>query len=234
MNPLLPLLGGLLAATSLLSCHAQTSEPMDHSQAEPIAADAALPEGTQVLTLGAGCFWCVEAVYHRVPGVISADSGYMGGSTPDPTYEEVCTGATGHAEVVRVVYDPEQLPASRLLELFFELHDPTQLNRQGADVGTQYRSAIFYHDGTQKAAAEELISRYAEERKFSRPIVTEVAPAGVFYPAEAYHQEYWEKASGQNSRYCQAHIPEVLERLGFDSAPQPSTAAAPDGEGTRR
>jgi peptide-methionine (S)-S-oxide reductase len=147
----------------------------------------------ELATFGAGCFWGVEVTFRQVPGVKDALVGYLGGTLANPTYKDVCTGRTGHAEVVQVQYDPDQVTYDRLLEVFWENHDPTTLNRQGPDVGTQYRSAIFYHTPEQKAAAEASRSRIEASGKFRRPIVTEITPASAFYPAEDYHQRYLEK-----------------------------------------
>ncbi|HWP57340.1 MAG TPA: peptide-methionine (S)-S-oxide reductase MsrA [Candidatus Acidoferrales bacterium] len=154
----------------------------------------------ETATLAGGCFWCLEAVYDEVKGVESVESGYTGGSVANPTYEEVCTGRTGHAEAVRITFDPEVISYRELLEIFFAIHDPTTLNRQGNDVGTQYRSAIFYHSPEQKKAAEEMIETLAREKVFANPIVTEVVPAETFYAAEDYHQEYFARNPFQP--YC--------------------------------
>jgi peptide-methionine (S)-S-oxide reductase len=156
------------------------------------------PSSLETITLAGGCFWCVEAVLQLIKGVENLVSGYMGGSTGNPTYQEVCSGSTGHAEVVAVTFDPGVLPLADLLDIFWELHDPTTLNRQGNDIGTQYRSAIFYHSEDQKAAAEA--SRAAAAPRFKDPIVTEISPAATFYPAEDYHQNYF-NLNPQNS-YC--------------------------------
>ncbi len=155
----------------------------------------------EIATLAGGCFWCLEAVYGRMKGVESVESGYMGGRSAAPTYEQVCGGNTGHAEVVRVAYDPAIVSFKDLLEVFFVIHDPTTLNRQGNDAGTQYRSAIFYHSPRQKADAEEIIARLTAQKVWSDPIVTELTPAATFYPAEHYHQEYYSRNPGQP--YCQ-------------------------------
>ena len=144
-------------------------------------------------TFGAGCFWGVEAAYRQIPGVISTAVGYEGGSLARPTYEDVCTDRTGHAEVVEVEYDPARVSYDRLLEVFWENHDPTQKNRQGPDVGTQYRSAIFVHDGEQEAAARTSLENLRKSGRYSRPIVTEITPASTFWKAEDYHQQYLEK-----------------------------------------
>ncbi len=146
----------------------------------------------QTATLAGGCFWCLEAVYDQVKGVVSVESGYTGGKMPNPSYEDVCTGTTGHAETVQVTFDPDVVSYRDLLKVFFGIHDPTTLNRQGADVGTQYRSAIFYHSEEQKREAEEVIKELNEQHIWDAPIVTEVKPFDKFYVAENYHQEYYE------------------------------------------
>ena len=155
----------------------------------------------EVATLAGGCFWCLEAVFDQLKGVQSVESGYMGGSRPNPTYEQVCSGATGHAEVVRVTFDPSQLSYRDLLAVFFTIHDPTTPNRQGNDVGTQYRSAIFYHSDDQRRAAEEVVQRLTAEKLWKDPIVTEIVPATAFYEAEDYHQEYFARV-GAGNPYC--------------------------------
>ena len=155
----------------------------------------------QVATLAGGCFWCLEAVYDRLEGVLSVESGYMGGHTANPSYKRVCDGDTGHAEVVQVTFDPSVMSFRELLEVFFSIHDPTTLNRQGNDVGTQYRSAIFYHFPEQKAEAEQMIRQLDQEKAFPDRIVTEVTAAQDFYIAEGYHQEYFANNPGQP--YCQ-------------------------------
>ena len=144
-------------------------------------------------TFGAGCFWGVEAAFRQIPGVTATTVGYLGGSLRNPTYRDVCTGRTGHAEVVRVAYDPARISYNDLLRVFWENHDPTTLNRQGPDVGAQYRSAIFYHTPEQQAAAAASKAQLDESKRFRRPIVTEITPASDFYPAEEYHQQYLEK-----------------------------------------
>ncbi|MFN0041112.1 MAG: peptide-methionine (S)-S-oxide reductase MsrA [Burkholderiales bacterium] len=156
---------------------------------------------SQTATLAGGCFWCLEAVFDRLTGVKAVESGYMGGEVLNPTYHQVCDGNTGHAEVVRVHYDPAVISFRDLLEVFFVIHDPTTLDQQGNDVGTQYRSAIFYHTPAQKAEAEAIIRELSDDQAFDSPIVTEVVPAQEFYVAEAYHQEYFEK--NPNQPYCQ-------------------------------
>ena len=155
----------------------------------------------EVATLAGGCFWCLEAVYDQMKGVESVVSGYMGGQTPNPTYEQVCGGRTGHAEVVQITFDPAVVSFRELLQVFFVIHDPTTLNRQGNDVGTQYRSAVFYHTPEQESAAREVVAELTRDKLFSDPIVTEIAPASAFHSAENYHQDYFERNSYQP--YCQ-------------------------------
>lgn len=171
----------------------------------------AAPSSREVATLAGGCFWCLEAVYDDLQGVISVESGYMGGRNPRPTYEDVCSGTTGHAEVVRVTFDPSVVTFRDLLEVFFSIHDPTTLNRQGNDVGTQYRSAIFYHSTEQKAVAESVIAELTRDRVFAHPIVTEVTPATDFYIAEDYHQEYLARNPGQG--YCMVVVAPKLAKF---------------------
>jgi peptide-methionine (S)-S-oxide reductase len=158
------------------------------------------PAGKQIADLAGGCFWCLEAVYDELRGVESVESGYMGGHTPKPTYEAVCGGDTGHAEIVRITFDPQVVSFAELLQVFFVIHDPTTLDRQGNDVGTQYRSAIFYHSSEQKAQAEAVIGNLTAAKLFEGPIVTEVVPASTFHIAEPYHQEYF--ARNPNQSYC--------------------------------
>jgi peptide-methionine (S)-S-oxide reductase len=160
--------------------------------------------GKEVATLAGGCFWCLEAVFDDLRGVESVESGYAGGSIPNPTYKQVCSGTTGHAEVVRITFDPSVVSYRELLEVFFTIHDPTTLNRQGNDVGSQYRSAIFYQTPEQKAAAEETIKALTAEQVWPHPIVTEVVPEQTFYVAEDYHQEYFQHNGSQP--YCQAVV----------------------------
>lgn len=155
----------------------------------------------QTVTLAGGCFWCLEAVFDNLIGVTDVVSGYAGGATIKPTYQQVCTGTTNHAEVVQITFDPEIISYKELLEVFFSIHDPTTLNRQGADVGTQYRSAVFYHTPGQLVEAQAVIRELTDEKLWDAPIVTELAPLSVFYPAEEYHQEYFARNPGQG--YCQ-------------------------------
>jgi peptide-methionine (S)-S-oxide reductase len=170
--------------------------------------------GCEAITLGAGCFWCTEGVFQQLPGVRSVTSGYMGGTVPNPTYEQVCGGRTGHDEVTRIVYDLEVTSLPALLEVFWKMHDPTQLNGQGGDIGTQYRSAIFYTTEEQRQAAEA--SREAAAKKFSKPIVTEITAASEFYPAEDYHQDYYRLNKDRNP-YCSYVILPKLQKLGLET-----------------
>jgi peptide-methionine (S)-S-oxide reductase len=156
---------------------------------------------TQTATLAGGCFWCLEAVYRELRGVERVQSGYSGGRRPNPTYEQVCAGTTGHAEVVQIDFDPEVISYKDLLDVFFTIHDPTTLDRQGNDVGTQYRSAIFTHDASQDTAAREKIAELTKEKTWDDPIVTTIEPLTTFYPAEDYHAAYFERNGGQP--YCQ-------------------------------
>lgn len=166
---------------------------------------------TETATLAAGCFWCLEAVFDDLQGVTDVVSGYMGGAVANPGYEAVCGGKTGHAEVVQVKFDPAVLPFRDLLEVFFAIHDPTTLNRQGADVGTQYRSAIFCHSAEQAVAAREVIANLDGAKLWDGPIVTEVVDASVFYPAEDYHQEYFKRNPYQG--YCMAVVSPKLSKF---------------------
>jgi peptide-methionine (S)-S-oxide reductase len=196
-------------ATALIAC-GNTTPPS--AITEPIPdMDTNTASATDTITLGAGCFWCVEAVFLELKGVRSVTSGYMGGHVKNPSYREVCTGSTGHAEVARIVYDPEQLTVDELLEVFWQTHDPTTLNRQGADVGTQYRSAIFYHTEEQRRIATEYKKKLDESGAFRAPIVTEIVPAVAFYPAEDYHQNYY--ALNGEQGYCQMVIRPKLDKF---------------------
>lgn len=165
----------------------------------------------ETITLGGGCFWCVEAVFLSLNGVQSVESGYMGGKTPNPTYKDVCTGMTGHAEVIRIHFDPSVVTLEEILEVFFTVHDPTTLNRQGADVGTQYRSAIFYSTEEQGKKAREIIDLLNKNGVYTSKVVTEVTPAATFYKAEDYHQNYYNNNSGQG--YCRMVIQPKLDKF---------------------
>jgi len=162
------------------------------------------PQDREIATLAGGCFWCLEAIYDELRGVQDVISGYSGGSVPNPSYEMVCTGTTGHAEVVQITFDSKVISFKQILQVFFTTHDPTTMNRQGPDVGTQYRSAIFYHSPEQKATAEQLIAEFDASRAWDHPIVTKVTPFERFYPAETYHQEYFKRNPDQ--AYCRIVI----------------------------
>lgn len=164
---------------------------------------------TELATLGGGCFWCTEALFQMLPGVKSVISGYAGGRTENPTYKQICEGNTGHAEVIQIEFDPQKVSFDTILETFWEAHDPTTLNRQGADVGTQYRSIILYHDPAQKAAAEK--SKAAAQQHFSQPIVTEIVPLQKFYKGEDYHQDYYR--TNPNQGYCRMVIKPKVEKF---------------------
>ncbi|ELR71020.1 Peptide methionine sulfoxide reductase MsrA [Fulvivirga imtechensis AK7] len=167
--------------------------------------------GLKKTTLGAGCFWCVEAVFQQLEGVESVISGYTGGKIKNPTYREVCSGLTGHAEVAQITYDPQVISFEDILEVFWKTHDPTTLNKQGADVGTQYRSAIFYHDDEQKRIAEVIKEELDRSGTFEKPIVTEITPLEDFYPAEDYHQNYFNQ--NQEQPYCQYVVGPKVEKV---------------------
>ena len=184
-----------------------SKEMMELAEVKPV------PEGFEEVSFGAGCFWCVEAVLEKQDGIDSVVSGYMGGNVPDPSYNAVCSGTTGHAEVVRVVYDPEKLPFDHLLKWFWKLHDPTTLNRQGNDRGTQYRSAIYYTTDDQKLAAEKSMAELDASGTYPANAVTEITAASKFYPAEKYHQEYYQ--NNKNQGYCRFVILPKLEKLGL-------------------
>ncbi len=169
------------------------------------------PASLDTITLGAGCFWCVEAIFDQLKGVYGAVSGYSGGHVKNPSYKEVCTGNTGHAEVVQVTYNPEEISLSEILEVYWKTHDPTTLNRQGADVGTQYRSVIFYHNESQKQVAEEIKNDLAAAGIWDDPIVTSIEPFTNFYTAEDYHQEYY--ANNSSQQYCRLVITPKLDKF---------------------
>lgn len=173
--------------------------------------EAATGTKTDTITLGAGCFWCVEALFSELRGVLSVTSGYMGGHVKNPSYKEVCTGSTGHAEVAQLVYDPTVVSIDEILEVFWQTHDPTTMNRQGADVGTQYRSAIFYHTDEQRRIAEAYKQKIDASNAFPAPLVTEITEAGPFYKAEDYHQDYYAQNGSQG--YCQMVIRPKLEKF---------------------
>jgi len=177
------------------------------AQGEPILTN--MNQNVELATLGGGCFWCTEAIYQMLPGVKSVTSGYAGGKTQNPTYKEVCTGETGHAEVIQIAFDPKVIAYTTLLDNFWDAHDPTTLNQQGADVGTQYRSTIMFHSPEQKEAAEK--SKIAAQARFPKPIVTEIVPLEKFYPAEGYHQDFYKNNPSQG--YCRAVIRPKVEKF---------------------
>jgi peptide-methionine (S)-S-oxide reductase len=189
------------------------SDPPQHKgDSAPDAGKTGAPKSTtERATFGGGCFWCLEAVFERIPGVKSVVSGYAGGQVPHPSYEMVCTGLTGHAEVVQIEYDPTVVSFEKLLEVFWKCHDPTTLNRQGPDFGTQYRSIILYHNDDQKRAAQKSYQELTNAGVFADPIVTQLVPLTKFYPAERYHQDYYRKH--RNAEYCQMVIAPKLRKL---------------------
>ena len=176
-----------------------------------MTTEGVMAQKSEAVTFGAGCFWCVEAAFQRIKGVNNVVSGYMGGTKAKPTYKEVCTGLTGHAEVVQVVYNPDKVSFTELLQVFFVVHDPTTLNRQGADVGTQYRSAIFYHMPNQKKVAETAIEKLNSSGIYDSPIVTEVTESSKFFPAEDYHVDYYNNNKSQP--YCSMVITPKLRKV---------------------
>jgi peptide-methionine (S)-S-oxide reductase len=199
----------ILPVSTFASCNAspgQANQTSDLNMENEKRAPA-----TDTATFGAGCFWCVEAIFQNLDGVISVTSGYSGGAIKNPSYKEICTGRTGHAEVVQIVYDPSKVTFDELLEVFWQTHDPTTLNRQGADVGTQYRSVIFYHDDKQKELAESYKKKLDASGAFDKPLVTEISPFTAFYKAEDYHQNYYNQNSDQP--YCTFVIQPKLEKF---------------------
>jgi peptide-methionine (S)-S-oxide reductase len=190
---------------------AQSAKPKVPVDLEPSMTSKTTNPNLETVTFGSGCFWCTEAVFQNVRGVTSAVSGYSGGQTQNPTYEAICSGTTGHAEVIQVTYDPKEVAIEDLLRVFWRTHDPTTLNRQGHDVGTQYRSAIFYHNDKQREVAEAYKKQLDESGTFSAPIVTEISKFEKFYPAEQYHKEYYNL--NPNQGYCQAIIRPKVEKF---------------------
>ena len=217
MKPLLALAS--LITTALLSCaqSTNTDNKITMSNTNTTAmnkteTDPATSKGLDTATLANGCFWCTEAIFEQLDGVISAESGYTGGKNANPTYKEVCTGETGHAEALQIVYDPAKISFDELLEVFWQTHDPTTLNQQGADVGTQYRSGIFYHNEEQKQKAEKYKAELDKSGAFDKPIVTEITPFSKFYPAEDYHQQYFENNENANP-YCKIVIRPKVDKF---------------------
>lgn len=203
----------LVAFFSLFPLLAACENPTEKSMSREPAPQPQVPAGAQVATLGGGCYWCLEAAYRQLEGVASVTSGFMGGHVPNPSYEDACSGTTGHAEVVHIVFHPDKISYEKLLAWFWDLHDPTTLNRQGNDVGTQYRSAIFYHSPEQKKIAEA--SKAAAAGNFRNSIVTEITAASTFYPAPVYHQNYYSQNKSKNP-YCRFVIEPKLKKLKLD------------------
>lgn len=207
----------LIPALNIFIACGQSVSPADplkkstKKQMNPVT-DSSAGKNLAVATFANGCFWCTEAIFEELDGVVSAVSGYSGGETPNPTYKEVCTGNTGHAECLQITYDSTKISFDELLEVFWKTHDPTTLNRQGADEGTQYRSAVFYHTAEQKSKAEAYKAELNASGAFDRPIVTEITPFTVFYPAEDYHQQYYE-LNGNKNPYCRVVIQPKLEKF---------------------
>lgn len=198
----------LILTTSFFACHLKAEEKKENQK---LTMDQEITEAKEVATFGNGCFWCTEAIFEQLEGVYKVESGYAGGTVKNPTYEEVCTGTTGHAEVIRLTFDPKAISYTELLEVFFSTHDPTTLNRQGADVGTQYRSVIFYHNEEQKKAAEKIIAALENESVFENPIVTEITAINNYSVAENKHQDYYN--NNKNQGYCRAVINPKLEKF---------------------
>lgn len=213
------LISTFIGLTTLISCaqkSSSTSEPImdkkNQSTDNAIPVNPAALPGTDTATFANGCFWCTEAIFEELDGVISATSGYTGGEIKNPTYKQVCTGETGHAECLQIVYDPAKISFDELLAVFWETHDPTTLNQQGGDIGTQYRSGIFYHNEEQKAKSEKYKTDLDKSGAFNKPIVTEITPFTLFYPAEDYHQQYFENNENTNP-YCRMVIKPKLDKF---------------------
>jgi peptide-methionine (S)-S-oxide reductase len=199
----------LILGLVFTSCTAKEKPVVKEEFKEPVRIK--VKEGMEIATFAGGCFWCTEAVFLEIKGVEKVVSGYIGGKTKNPTYKDICTGETGHAEAIQITYNPKEVAYEDLLEVFFGTHDPTTLNRQGADVGTQYRSEIFYHSEAQKVKAENYIELLVKEKLYDKSIVTKISSATQFYPAEDYHQNYYNQNSSQG--YCQMVIAPKLEKL---------------------
>lgn len=193
---------------SFLSCNLSAEEKKENDK---ITMNSTEQKNLELATFGNGCFWCTEAIFEQLEGVYKVESGYAGGNVKNPSYKEVCTGNTGHAEVIRLSYDPKKISYRELLDVFFNTHDPTTLNRQGADVGTQYRSAIFYHNDEQKAEAEKMIADLEKAKVFDDTVVTEITAINNYYVAENYHQDYYN--NNKNAGYCRAVINPKLEKF---------------------
>lgn len=199
---------GLLTLITI-SCQSKEKEQLISEVKEPVKME--VEKGLEVATFGGGCFWCTEAIFLELDGVKKVESGYTGGKTPNPTYEEVSSGSTGHAEATQITFDPNKISFGELLEIFFATHDPTTLNRQGADVGTQYRSEVFYHNEEQKKITEDYIKLLDSQNTFGKPVVTKVSPATKFYVAEDYHQNYY--ARNKEKSYCSYVITPKVEKV---------------------
>jgi methionine-S-sulfoxide reductase len=201
----------LFSFCAFLSCnHAQNSQQQT-SKNQPEKSNNMTNNNLEVATFGGGCYWCIEAVFQRLNGVEKVESGFSGGQVKNPTYREVCTGTTGHAEVIQISFDTTKISFAEILKVFFTMHDPTTLNQQGNDIGTQYRSAVFYHNENQKKITEEIIAELNKVQAYPNPIVTEVAKFDVFYKAEDYHQNYYNDNSGEG--YCRFVIQPKIEKF---------------------
>lgn len=209
----LPIIFGIgLLVSSLQACGQTKNTDTPKNKKIMSQSNSAIPLKTDTATFANGCFWCTEAIFEELDGVISAVSGYTGGSTENPSYKEVCSGSTGHAECIQITYDPNRISFDELLEVFWKTHDPTTLNRQGNDVGTQYRSGVFYHNEEQRLKAQTYKEALDLSGAWSNPIVTEISPFTIFYPAEDYHQQYME-LNGNSNPYCQFVIQPKLEKF---------------------
>ena len=201
-----------LIAVSFQSCAQKSNQPIEQGKVKfETVKKENMEKGIDTATFGGGCFWCVEAIYQELNGVVSVTSGYSGGQRENPTYEQVCSGASGHAEVIQIGYDPSKISFDELLEVFWTVHDPTTLNRQGADVGTQYRSVVFYHNNEQKELTEKYKAALNASGAWSNPVVTEILPISKFYPAEKYHQEYYKNNANQS--YCSFVIQPKVDKF---------------------
>ena len=201
----------LFLVAALLGLAACTARPNGFERKVKMDENINITKAQDTATFGSGCFWCTEAVFQQLKGVVSVQSGYAGGTYPNPTYDDVCSGETGHAEVIQIIYNPKIISYADLLEAFWGSHDPTTLNQQGADRGTQYRSVIFYHDAQQQRIAQTYKQKLEETKVFDKPIVTEIAPFTTFYKAENYHQDYYNK--NNRAPYCMFVITPKLEKF---------------------
>jgi peptide-methionine (S)-S-oxide reductase len=203
----------ILLLIGSISCQSanKSNQDLKENEMESNTTEKKLPEGLDTATLGNGCFWCTEAVFDRLIGVYKVTSGYSGGKVKNPTYREVCTGLTEHAECLQILYNPKEVSYEDILNVFFATHDPTTLNRQGNDNGTQYRSVIFHHSPAQKQTAEKVINELTTGKVFSDPIVTQIGPSEIFYPAETYHQDYFARNSSEP--YCRAVVRPKVEKF---------------------